>query len=118
MSLIPDTSPLPHEDPAGFLRAAYTRLNMRDIRLRLDYEDIDTLSETVTRYARLLPLAHGDAKGAQDWMISMLDEFADAEREKLWVRTAWLEAEFELIHALAIEHGIDLHDGQDGAGHG
>ena len=117
MSLTSETAHLPHEDPAGFLRAAYTRLNMRDIRLRLDVEEVETLSATATRYAWLLPLADGDAKDAQDWMIAMLDAFTDAEREKLWVRSAWLEAEFELIRALAAEYGVDPDD-QGESGHG
>ena len=118
MSLTPDTSPLPHEDPAGFLRAAHTRLTVRTARAELVHEAALLQHEAITEHARLLPLAHGRAKAAQDWLIASLYEVAHAELDEAWTRFAWLDAEDDLLHALAAEHGIDLDDDAEGAGHG
>ena len=118
MTLTPDTSPLPHEDPAGFLRAAYARVNARDYQANLAHEAAMAQYDAVTEHARMLPLAYGAAKAAQDWMIASLYEVVAEELDQLHARFAWIGAEFELIHALAIEYGIDLDDDQEDSGHG
>jgi len=117
MSLTPDTAHLPHEDPARFLRAAYARANTRDLQASLAHEAALAQYDAVTACARMLPLAYGEAKATQDWMIASLYEVVNEELDQLHARFAWIGAEFALIHALAVEHGIDL-DEQEDAGHG
>jgi hypothetical protein len=117
MSLTPDTADLPHEDPAAFLRAAYARLNTRSLQASLAHEAAIAEYDAITQAARMLPLAYGDGKAAQDWLIASLYEVVDEELDQLHARLAWIAAEFDLIHALAIEHGIDLEPPED-AGHG
>jgi hypothetical protein len=117
MSLTPETAHLPHENFGAFLRTAYTRLNTRSLQTNLAHEAAIAEYDAVTAAARMLPLAYGDAKAAQDWMIASLYEVVDEELDQLHARFAWIGAEFELIHALAAEHGVDLDDQED-AGHG
>ena len=117
MSLTPDTAHLPHEDPAGFLRAAFARLNTRDLQANLAHEAAMAQHDAVTEHARLLPLAHGAGKAAQDWMIASLYEVVAEELDQIHARFAWIDAEYALLYALAIEHGIDL-DTEEDAGHG
>ena len=117
MSLNPETAELPYEDPAGFLRAAYTRLNTRDLQANLAHEAALAQYGAITAAAGMLPLAFGEAKAAQDWMIASLYELVNEELAQLHARFAWIGAEFDLIHALAVEHGIDLETEED-AGHG
>ena len=118
MSLTPDTAHLPYEDPAGFLRAAYARLNTRDLQATLAHEAALAQFDAVTEAARMLPLAYGEGKAAQDWMIASLYEVVNEELDQIHARLAWICAEFDLIHALAAEHGVDLDDDQEDAGHG
>jgi len=118
MSLTPDTGHLPHEDPAGFLRAAYVRLNTRDLQANLAHEAALAQFDAVTEATRMLPLAYGEGKAAQDWMIASLYEVVGEELDQIHARLAWIGAEFDLIRALAAEHGVDLDDDQEDAGHG
>ena len=118
MSLTPETAHLPHEDPAAFLRAAYARVNARDLQANLAHEAALAQRDAVTDAARMLPLAYGEARAAQDWMIASLYEVVAEELDQIHSRLAWIGAEFELIDALAIEYGIDLDDDAEGAGHG
>jgi hypothetical protein len=117
MNLTPDTTDLPYEEFAAFLRSAYARLSTRSLRADLEHEAAIAQHEAVTAAARMLPLAYGDAKAAQDWLIASMYEVVDEQLDQLYARFAWIDAEFELIHALAAEHGVDLDDAEE-AGHG
>ena len=117
MSLTPDTTDLPHENFPTFLRAAYARLNTRSLQAELAHEAAIAEYDAVTCAARMLPLAYGEAKAAQDWLIASMYEVVDERLDQLHALFAWIGAEFDLIHALAVEHDIDLDDDQE-AGHG
>jgi hypothetical protein len=110
VSAYPETTDPLHGNPAEFLRAAYTRVNARSMQAALEHEAALARYDAVTEAVRLLPLAYGDGKAAQDWLIGSMYGVVDEELDRLHARIAWLDAEFDLVHALAAEHGVDLDD--------